>query len=157
MLEGPCCHPELRLSGHCLLWAWFDFVLLEAFHFQTESSPGNAGDRPELGGSAQQPLPYTMRWCCVTILGIHLAAPSPVLWDRLCLEASPAPALPSSGTDGRLCFLHVCHFSSNGMSKTLPYLTGWLTLNLFIESKGFFWISMMFYIQRITNMIADLV
>lgn len=68
---------------------------------------------------------------------------------------SPVPALPS--LRDRLCFLHVWHFSSShGTSKTLPYLTGWLTLNLFIDSKGFFWISMIFYIQRITNMIADL-
>lgn len=138
------------MNGHCLLWAWFDFVLLEVFHFQTEFSPGNTGGAPELDGSAQQPLPCTVRLFCDNPW--H----SPRSHLPRAVGQSPVPALPSLGD--RLCVLHVCHFSSShGTSKTLPYLTGWLTLHLFIESKGFFWISMIFYIQRITNMIADLV
>lgn len=96
MLGGACCHQELRLNEHCLLWAWFDFVLLEVFHYQTEFSPGNTGDRPELDGSAQQPLPFTVRLCSVTILGIHLAAAFP-----RAVGQRPVPALLS--LRDRLC------------------------------------------------------
>lgn len=40
--------------------------------------------------------------------------------------------------------------------KTLPYLRGTLKLNLFNNSAGLL-ISVIFYIQRIVNIISDLV
>lgn len=92
--------------------AWFDFVLLEVFHFQTEFSPGNTGDTPELDGSAQQPLPCTTRLCSVTILGIHLAATFPVLWDRVLFQPCPP-----SGTGSVFC---MCGTSPHPMERVRP-------------------------------------
>lgn len=96
MLEGPCCHWELRLNGHFWLWAWFDFVLLEGFHFQTEFSPGNTGDYTWTGWVCPAALPYTIRLCPVTILGIQSSQPPPpcaVGELRCAREGSPVPAL----------------------------------------------------------------
>lgn len=115
VLEGLCCHPELCLNGHCLLWAWFDFVLLKVFHFQAEFSPGNTGDVPELDGSAWQPLPYTIRLCSVTILGVQSSQPpSPVLWESSGVPGRWVLFHLCPSLRNRLCFLYVCHFSSSG-------------------------------------------
>lgn len=89
--------------------------------------------------------------------GAHSRPPCAV--GQLRCAWSPVPA-PSSLRDRRQALfsgsVSLLLSQWNG-SETLPYLTGWLTLNLFIESKAFFWISMVFCIQRITNMIANLV
>lgn len=77
---------------------------------------------------------------------------------RCAWEVSPVPALSLPPDRWQALFsgcVSLLFLPWNG-SKALPYLTGWLTLNLFIMSKGSFWIPMIFYIQ-IANMIADLV
>lgn len=150
VLEGLCCHWELCLNGRCLLWAWS--CSSRGFSF-----PDRILSRIGLPSSP-----------CLAQSGC-------VLWQSLhsVLTATSSCAVESSGVPGRWVLLQLCPslrdtrqalFSVwlplliqwNGR-MTLRYLTGWLTLSLFIESKGFFWISMVFYIQRIANMIADLV
>lgn len=67
---------------------------------------------------------------------------------------SPAPALSLAQGHSAGSVFRVAVTSQRWYDPPLPHR---VADSLFIESKGFFWISMVFYMQRIANMIADLV
>lgn len=105
VLEGLCCHWELCLNGHCLLWAWFC------------SSRGFSFADRILSRQYWVGLPCLTQSGCILWQSLAFSAHfPPVLWRaQVCLagESCPSP-VPRSGTLGRLCFLYGCHFSSHG-------------------------------------------
>lgn len=123
-------------QGLCCVWmgiAWFDFVLAEVSHCQTEFSPGSA---------AQQPLPYTTRLCSVTILPFRAHGRLPRAVESSGVLAGES-CCPSLRTHGSLCLLCGWHFSSNA-TVVRPSPTsqgGWHLIPLLRvkDSLGFLW------------------
>lgn len=135
------CHPCPTLR---LLWAWFDFVLLEVFHFQTEFSPGNSGEYTWTG------------WVCLANPALHnevVSCDNP--WRSVfsatfppgyCRAWTHSSSVPPSGTGTAGSALCALCFGSLLLSWTVvrPSPTsqgGWhLVCSLRVkDSFGFLW------------------